>query len=81
MCQVATANMSLSKQQFVGKLAKKTSLLDKKFKFLDFAKANSTFGCRKLAELFEIGKTAAANIFKEEKATRNQPELIRDKSK
>ena len=50
-------------------------------KFLDFAKANPNFGCRKLAELFKIEKTAATNILKEETSIRSQHELIHEKSK
>ena len=45
MLEVVTANMSLSKQQFAGKLAKKN---------LDFAKTNLTFGCRNHAEISKI---------------------------
>ena len=73
--------MSLSKHQLAGKLSKKTLSLDEKVKFLDFAKGNPNFGCRKLAEIFKIGKTAAANILKEEKSIRSQHELFREKSK
>ena len=83
MLSVAIANMSLSKQQLAGNIAKKTFSLDEKVKFLDFAKANPTFGCRKLAvaETFKIRKTATANILKEEKTIHNQSELFREKSK
>ena len=54
------------------KLSKKTLSFNEKVKFLDFAKGNSNFGCRKLAEIFKIGKTAVTNILKEEKSNRNQ---------
>ena len=57
----------LSKQQLAGKLAKKTLTLDEKIKFLDFAKKNPKLGCRKPADIYKIGKTAAANILKSEK--------------
>ena len=73
--------MSLSKHQLAGKLSKKTLSLDEKVKFLDFAKGNPNFGCRKLAEIFKIGKAAAANILKEEKSIRSLHELLREKSK
>ena len=73
--------MSLSKHQLAGKLSNKTLSLDENVKFLDFAKGNPNFGCRKLAEIFKIGKTAAANILKEEKSIRSQHELFRGKSK
>ena len=61
------ANMALSKQQLARKLAKKALFLEEKIKFLDFAKGNPTLQCRKLAEVFNIGKTTAPNIIKEEK--------------
>ena len=54
--------MSLSKHQLAGKLSKKTLSLDEKVKFLDFAKGNPKFGCRKLAEIFKIGKTAGVLV-------------------
>ena len=73
--------MLLSKDQLASKLSKKTLSLDEKVKFLDFAKGNPNFGCRKLAEIFKIGKTAPANILKEEKPIRSQHELFREKSK
>ena len=73
--------MSLSKHQLAGKLSKKTLSLDEKVKFLDFDKGNPNFGCRKLAKKFKIGKTATANILKEEKSIRSQHELFREKSK
>ena len=57
----------LSKQQLAGKLPKKTLTLHEKIKLLDFAKKNPKLGCRKLADIYKIGKTAAANIFKNEK--------------
>ena len=63
--------MSLSKHQLAGKLSKKTLSLDEKMKFLEFDRGNPNFGCRKLAEKFKIGKTAAANIVKEEKSIRS----------
>ena len=73
--------MSLSKHQLAGKLSNKTLSLDEKVKFLDFAKGNLNFGCRKLTEIFKIGKTAAANIPKEDKSIRSQHKLFREKSK
>ena len=63
--------MSLSKHQLAGKLSKKNLSLDEKMKFLDFAKGNPNFGCRQLAEIFKIGKTAAANILKDYVASMN----------
>ena len=71
----------LSKQQLAGKLPKKTLTLHEKIKFLDFAKKNPKLGCRKLADIYKIGKTAAANIFKNEKKIREQHEMFWEKSK
>ena len=72
--------MALSKQQLAGKLARKTLSLDEMVKFLDFAKENPTLGCKKLTEIFKIGKTATANISKEEKNIHSQHELFNEKS-
>ena len=66
----------LSKQQLAGKLAKKTLALAEKIKFLDFAKKNP-----KLADIYKIGKTAAANILKNEEEIREQHEKFCEKSK
>ena len=74
--------MSLSKNHLTVKLSKKTLSLDEKSKkFLDFAKGNPNFGCRKLAEIFKTGKTAAEIILKGEESIRSQHELFHDKSK
>ena len=73
--------MSLSKHQLADKLNKKTLSLDEKAKFLDFAKGNPNFGCRRLAKIFKIGKNASANILKEEKSIRSQQELFCENSK
>ena len=73
--------MSLSKHLLAGKLSKKSLSLDEKMQFLDFAKGNPNFGCRKLAEIFKIGKTVAAKILKEKKSIRSQHELFCEKSK
>ena len=72
--------MSLSKHQLAGKLSKRNLSFDEKVNFLDFAKGNLNFGCRKLAEIFKIGKAASANILKEEKSIRSQHEFFRQKS-
>ena len=64
--------MASSEQQFADKLARKTFSFDEKVKFLDFAKGYPTFGCRKFVGIFKIGKTATANIIKEEKNIRNE---------
>ena len=70
-----------SKQQLVGKLTKKTLTLDEKIKFLDFAKKSPKLGYRKLADIYKIGKTTAANILKNEKKIRDQHEMFCEKSK
>ena len=75
------AMQRLSKQQLASKLAKKTLTLDEKIKFLDFAKKNPKLGSRKLADIYKIGKTAAATILKDEKKLRKQHEMFREKAK
>ena len=80
MTEVATANVSLSKQQIPGKLAKKTSFLNEKVTFLHFDKENPMFGCIKPAGKFKIRKTAPANILKE-KTVHNYHELFHGKYK
>ena len=70
----------LLKEQLAGKLAKKTSTLDEKIKFLDFAKKNPKLGCGKQADVYKIRKTAAANILKNEKKIREH-EMFCEKSK
>ena len=62
--------MSMSKQQLAGKPAKKTLTLDEKIKFLNFPPKNLKLGCRKLADIYKIGQTAAVNILKNEKEIR-----------
>ena len=57
----------LSKQQLAGKLVKRNLTLDEKIKFLGFAKKNPKLRCRKLVDIYKIGKIAAANILKKEK--------------
>ena len=58
----------LSKQQLADKLAKKTSTLDEKITFQDFAQKNPKLG--KLADIYKIKKTTAGNILKNEKKVR-----------
>ena len=81
MLEVATANISMSKQYRTSKLAKKTLSLDEKVKFLDFAKQIQRLGVKKPAEIFNIGKPYPENIPKEKKIFCNQHELFREKSK
>ena len=71
-------------QQLAGKLAKKTSTLDERIKFLDFLflkglsfwPKNPKLGCKKLADIYKIGKPAAANILKNERKLREQHEMF-----
>ena len=56
--------MAMSKYQLAGSLEKKTLTLQEKIKFLGYAEAIEKLGCRKLADVFKIGKTAANNILK-----------------
>ena len=49
---------------------------------MDFAKKkNPKLGCRKLADIYKIGNTAAANVLKDEKKIREQHEMFCEKSK
>ena len=55
----------MSKHQLAGFLTKKTLTLEGKIKLLDANKEKKQ-SCRQLAKIFNIGKTAAANIIKNE---------------
>ena len=48
---------------------------------MDFAKKNPELGCRKLADIYKIGRTTAATILKDEKKLREQHEMFREKAK
>ena len=73
--------MAMSKYQLAGSLEKKTLTLQEKIKFLDYAEANEKLGCRKLADVFKIGNTAANNILKNKQMLRDQYEHFHDKTK
>ena len=73
--------MAMSKYQLAGSLEKKTLTLQEKIKFLDYAETNEQLGCRKLADVFKIGKTAANNILKNKQMLREQYEHFHDKTK
>ena len=60
--------LAMSKHQFASSLTKKTLTLEGKIKLLDANKERKQ-SCRQLAEMFNIGKTAAANIIKNEEAS------------
>ena len=77
-CEV---KMAMSKYQLAGSLEKKTLTLQEKIKFLDHAQANEKLGCRKLADVFKIGRTVANNILKNKRMLREQYEHFRDKTK
>ena len=47
---------------------------------MDFVKKNPKLGCRKLGDVYKIGKTAPANILKDEKKIREQHEMFCEKS-
>ena len=53
----------------------------KRLRFWILPKKNPKLGCRKLADTCKIGKTAAADILKDEKKIREQHEMFREKSK
>ena len=44
-------------------------------------KKNRKLGCRKLEDIYKIGKTAAANVLKNEKKIHEQHEMFCEKSK
>ena len=62
--------MSTSKKTLSARLQRKTLSLSKKIKLLDYKKSNPTIGCRDIAEIFNIGKTSAATIIKNEEKLR-----------
>ena len=67
--------------QLAGALEKKTLTLEQKIKFLEYAEGNKNVGCRKLADVFNIGKTAAANILNNKKKIREQYDKFHEKNK
>ena len=71
----------MSKYQLAGSLEKENLALQEKINFLDYAEANEKLGCRKLADVFKIGKTAANNILKNKQMLREQYEHFHDKTK
>ena len=73
--------MVMSKYQLAGSLEKKTLTLQEKIKFLDYAEGNEKLGCRKLDDVFKIGKAAASNILKNKQMLREQYEHSHDETK
>ena len=68
--------MSTSKKTLSARLQRKTLSLSEKIKLLDYKKRNHTISCRDIAEIFNIGKTSAATIIKnEEKLAKTMPVL------
>ena len=65
--------MAISKHQLAGSSNKKTLTLEGKVKVLDANKEKKQ-SCWQLAEIFNIGKTAAANIIKNETSIRKEYE-------
>ena len=57
--------MAMSKHQLADSLTKKTFTLEGKIKLLDANKERKQ-SCRQLVEMLNIGKTASANIIKNE---------------
>ena len=55
-----------SKKREAGKLNKKCLTLDEKIKILDVVKKRKT-SCREIEGQFQIGKTQAANVVKQNK--------------
>ena len=63
----------MSKHQLAGSLVKRTLTLERKIKLLDANKERKQ-SCRQLVEMFDIGKTAAANIIKNKASIRKKYE-------
>ena len=72
--------MAMSRYQLAGSLEKKTWTLQEIIKFLDYAEANEKLGCRKLADVFKTGKTAANDTLKNKQMLREQYEHFHDKT-
>ena len=53
----------------------------KRLRFAILPKKIPKLGCRKLADIYMIGKTALENILKDEKKIREQHEMFCEKSK
>ena len=70
-----------SEQHLAGKLTNKSLTLDEKIKLFYFSKKNPKLGCRKLADIYKIGKTAAANILENEIKICKQHEMFCEKPK
>ena len=62
--------MSTSKKTLSARLQRKTLSLSEKIHLLDYKKSNPTIDCRDIAEIFNIGKTSAATIIKNEEKLR-----------
>ena len=62
--------MSLFNVKISAAVKKKCAFLDEKIKFLDYAKVHSKMVCHAVAEKFNSGKTAAADILKNAKKLR-----------
>lgn len=64
-------------KQLCSRLQKKTLTLEEKIRVLDHAKKNPKAGCRKLAELFGVGKTQIAALIKDKRNITAQYETFR----
>ena len=73
--------ISTSKKTFSALLQRKTLSLSEKIKLLDYKKSNPTIGCRDIAEMFNIGKTSAATIIKNEARLRKDCASFEDNRK
>ena len=65
--------MSLSKD---ARVKYKTLTLEERIAVLNHAKGNPKHGCRKIAEIFGVGKTQIAAVFKDETNIRARYESI-----
>ena len=70
---------SLQKKMSLSKGARekhKTFNLEERIADLDYAKGNPKHGCRKIAEIFGVGKTQISAIFKDETSIRARYETM-----
>ena len=73
--------ISTSKKTLSALLQRKTLSLSEKIKLLDYKKSNPRIGCRDIAEMFNIGKTSAATIIKNEARLRKDCASFEDNRK
>ena len=73
--------MALSKQQLVAGMKRTRLKLEEKIKILNYSNENPKKSCREIATHFQIGKTGAASILKDEKKLRQEFEFFKGNCK